>query len=108
MAGRALKVASETHENRDRWIKCLRDCISIVVSQTMVHVCILIHLSYLPRHTLSFLALIGLLTQSAVSAFYLDYHLHPYVLFSRYKLLNKVGSGAYGFVVAADDVKVHV
>jgi len=37
MAGRALKVASETHENRDRWIKCLRDCISIVVSQTMVH-----------------------------------------------------------------------
>lgn len=50
MAGRALKVASETQENRDRWIKCLRDCISIVVSQTMVHVCILIHLSYLPQH----------------------------------------------------------
>jgi mitogen-activated protein kinase 1/3 len=34
----------------------------------------------------------------------LDYHLHQNNLFSRYKLLNKVGSGAYGFVVAADDV----
>jgi len=69
MVGRALKVASETQENRDRWIKCLRDCISIVVSQTMVHF-------------------------SGT-----DWFVDP-----KYKLLNKVGSGAYGFVVAADDV----
>lgn len=26
----------------------------------------------------------------------------------KYKLLHKVGSGAYGFVVAADDVKIYV
>lgn len=36
--GRALKVAAETHEDRDMWMRCLRACISIDTSQTVVHV----------------------------------------------------------------------
>ena len=36
--GRALKVAAETHEDREKWMKCLRDCIAMAISQTMVHV----------------------------------------------------------------------
>jgi len=38
LRGRALKVAAETHEDREKWMKCLRDCIAMAISQTMVHV----------------------------------------------------------------------
>lgn len=37
-AGRALKVAAETHEDREKWMKCLRDCIAMAIKQTVVHV----------------------------------------------------------------------
>lgn len=51
------------------WMRCLRACISVDTSQTIVHFA-------------------GT-----------DWFVHP-----KYKLLRKVGSGAYGFVVAANDV----
>lgn len=69
LRGRALKVAAETHEDREKWMKCLRDCIAMAISQTMVHF-------------------------SGT-----DWFVDP-----KYNLLRKVGSGAYGFVVAAEDV----
>eukprot|EP00633_Aureoumbra_lagunensis_P008472 CAMPEP_0197321134 /NCGR_PEP_ID=MMETSP0891-20130614/63420_1 /TAXON_ID=44058 ORGANISM="Aureoumbra lagunensis, Strain CCMP1510" /NCGR_SAMPLE_ID=MMETSP0891 /ASSEMBLY_ACC=CAM_ASM_000534 /LENGTH=351 /DNA_ID=CAMNT_0042812847 /DNA_START=80 /DNA_END=1132 /DNA_ORIENTATION=+ len=67
--GRALKVATENADERDEWMKHLRDCIADAVSQTIVHF-------------------------SGT-----DWCIDP-----KYKLLRKVGSGAYGFVVAADDL----
>lgn len=38
LKGRALKVAADTHEDREIWMKSLRDCISAVMSQNVVHV----------------------------------------------------------------------
>lgn len=38
LKGRALKVAAETHEDREKWMKCLRDCIAVAINQTIVHV----------------------------------------------------------------------
>lgn len=38
LAGRALKVATETHEDRNKWMSCLQDCIAAVMKQTKVHV----------------------------------------------------------------------
>mmetsp|Transcript_11606 Transcript_11606/g.36932 ORF Transcript_11606/g.36932 Transcript_11606/m.36932 type:complete len:139 (-) Transcript_11606:1661-2077(-) len=38
LKGRALKVAAETHEDREKWMNCLRDCIAVAITQTMVHV----------------------------------------------------------------------
>jgi len=72
LKGRALKVAAEKYEDRERWMKCLRECIAVAISQTMVHF-------------------------SGT-----DWFVDP-----KYKLLRKVGSGAYGFVVAADDVSTN-
>ncbi|KAJ1462308.1 kinase-like domain-containing protein [Pelagophyceae sp. CCMP2097] len=69
LQGRALKVATETAEEREAWMKSLRECIKHAISQTMVHF-------------------------SGT-----DWFVDP-----KYKLLKKVGSGAYGLVVAADDV----
>ena len=66
---RALKVAAETHAEREQWMKSLRECIALAISQTVVHF--------------------------SGTDWFVD---------SKYKLLRKVGSGAYGFVVAADDV----
>mmetsp|Transcript_25499 Transcript_25499/g.101623 ORF Transcript_25499/g.101623 Transcript_25499/m.101623 type:complete len:496 (-) Transcript_25499:788-2275(-) len=70
--GRALKVAAESHAERDKWMKCLRDCISIAISQTIIHF-------------------------SGT-----DWFVDP-----KYRLVRKVGSGAYGFVVAADDLSAN-
>lgn len=46
LKGRALKVAAESQDDRDKWMKCLRDCIARAFCQTMVHVsCLHRHLS---------------------------------------------------------------
>ena len=66
---RSLQVAAESAEDREKWMKALRECIAVAISQTMVH------------HSGT------------------DWFVDP-----KYKLLRKVGSGAYGFVVSADDV----
>jgi len=100
LRGRALKVAAETHEDREKWMKCLRDCIAMAISQTMVHF----------SGTDWF---VDPKSQCRVRCLHQEGRLRNSVHFHkisfercepRYNLLRKVGSGAYGFVVAAEDV----